>query len=145
MTVALDVLIEAVKAMLEQGNTTSNRLDVFDGAPKAVMDPDGRAHPYATVHTQPGNLHAETVCDTPDFLDLPLPITCAGGDPERARRAVTRVRDRLTGKPLMVAGVQVGVLVEDEFAQPAPIREDRDVSPSRWFTVLQYRLQTNRH
>ena len=48
------------------------------------------------------------------------------------------MRTRLTGAELTV-GDQTIRVVEDPDAQPGPIREDRDVTPSRWYTALQFR------
>lgn len=136
----VDDVTTAVLAALRTDLGAPMRLDVFDGDVKAVMDGDGRARPYAAMYASAGNLSSQSLCGTSDFLDWPFQVTAAGGDPVRARRAIHRVRARLTGVELTAGGVKFRVVEEPNY-QPGPIREDRDVSPSRWFSPLQFRSQ----
>lgn len=136
----IEALTQAVLALLNAGNTTGSRVDVFDGTPVAVMDSDGLAHPYITLYPTPGTADRMPYAPTADGLLWSFQTTCVGGDPIRARRAVDRCRDRLDGQRLTVTGVQAGVLRAPEFTTPGPLREDRDVSPSRWFAPLQWEL-----
>ena len=136
--VDLEVLVAAVITRL---GATLGAAHVFDGEVNAVMDSDGRAHPYAVVHVSPGNLHSLDLAGIHDVLDWRFQVTAAGGDPSRARRAIVRVRDALTGHDLVVASGVVGRVVEDPDYQPGPLREDRDVAPSRWYAPLQFRLR----
>lgn len=135
-----DDLAQAVLAALRTDLGVSMRLDVFDGEVKAVMDADGRARPYATLYAGAGNLQAVTLDDAATVLDWPFQVTATGGDPTRARRAIHRVRTRLSGVevPVTAGGPHLRI-VEDPDYQPGPIREDRDTSPSRWFSPLQFR------
>lgn len=143
MTAVIDVaaLATAVVDQLRAGNTDSSRLDVFDGEPTAAMDKDGRAHPYAAVYAGAGNLSGDALAGAQTELDWPFQVTCAGGDPDRARRAITRVRARLVGHELTVDGLTVGRIVEDPSVQPGPLRIDREVAPPRWYTPMMFRLQ----
>lgn len=136
----VDDLATAVLAALRTDLGVPLRLDVFDGDVKALMDPDGSARPYAAFYPSAGNLGSQSLCGTQEFLDWPFQVTAVGGDPTRARRAIHRVRTRLSGARLVVGDLQVRVVEEPNY-QPGPIREDRDVSPSRWYTPLQFRSQ----
>lgn len=131
-------LTAAVKALLLAGNTTSNRLDVFTGEVNADMDDDGRAHPYVAVWPAPGQVGRMPHAPVSDSLVWSFQTTCAGGDADRALRALSRTRDRLDGARLTVAGLLLGVLHEQEFTAAGPLREDRDVQPSRRYVVLQW-------
>jgi hypothetical protein len=144
-------LSAAVLARLQAGNTASSKLLVFHGQVGAtdwqgtavtLADGDGRAHPYAVVYPSPGMADRMPLANVADGLLWSAQITCAGGDVDRALRAVDRVRDRLDGIRLTVAGVQVGVMREPEFATAGPVREDRDVQPSRWYAALPWELYT---
>lgn len=137
-TIDVDALANAVLTQLRTDLGASMRLDVFDGEVKAVADGDGRARPYAALYASAGNLHALALSDTQNALDWPFQVTAAGGDPTRARRAIHRVRARLSGAELDVAGRTVRVIEEPTY-QPGPVREDKDVAPSRWYTPLLFR------
>ena len=134
----VDQLTDAVLAALRTDLGPTMRLDVFDGEVKAVMDSDGRARPYAALYASAGNLRSQSLAGVQELLDWPFQVTAAGGDPARARRAIQRVRSRLSGATVTAAGRRVRI-VEEQNYQPGPIREDRDVSPSRWYTPLQFR------
>jgi hypothetical protein len=136
----VDDLATAVLAALRTDLGVTMRLDVFDGDVKALTDSDGRARPYAALYPSAGNLQSQSLCGTQEFLDWPFQVTAVGGDPARARRAIHRVRVRLSGVELSAAGTRFRVVEEPNY-QPGPIREDRDVSPSRWFSPLQFRSQ----
>ena len=138
--ITIDDLTTAVLGALGADLGVAMRLDVYDGEVKAVNDPDGRARPYAVLYPSAGNLSSQSLCGAQEFLDWPFQITAAGGDPVRARRAIERVRVRLSGATVAVGDVRVRVVEEPSY-QPGPIREDRDFSPSRWFTPLQFRAQ----
>lgn len=136
----IDLLSTAVLARLGAANTSSSRLDVFDGEVKAVMDSDQRAHPYAAFYPSAGNLAGSTLCETSDELLWSFQVTAAGGDPERARRAIARTRGQLTGHLLMVDGQAAGLIRETPGYDPGPARKDETVAPARWFTPLLFQL-----
>ena len=135
---SLDALATAVLAQLRTDLGIPSRLGVYDGDPDPAPDLDGKALPFAVVWPGAGSLGSVTLCDAQDVLDWPVQVTAAGGDPTRARRAVDRVRMRLAGARLDVNGTEV-YLREDEGFQPGPPREEKDVTPTRWFVPMQYR------
>ena len=134
------LLVAAVETRLMSLNTTTTRLDVFVGEPTAVMDSDGRAHPYTAIYPSPGQALRRPMAGTATELLWSFQTTCAGGDPTRALRAIQRVRDRLDGHRLTIDGLIVGVLREQEFYEPGPLRPDKDVSPPRWWAPLMWDL-----
>lgn len=145
----LGPLSAAVLGKLQAGNTASSKLLIFHGTigdtdwqgnPVTLVDADTRAHPYAVLYPSPGTPDRMPNANVADALLWSCQITCAGGDVDRALRAVDRVRDRLDGVRLTIAGLQVGVLREPEFATAGPLREDRDVQPSRWYAALPWEL-----
>lgn len=138
--ISVEALNAAVIARLNAVNPASARVDVFDGVVNAVMDTDGRAHPYVTVYAAPGQADRAEYAMAADGLLWSFQTTCAGGDPTRARRAIDRVRDRLDGHRLVVTGTQLGVIREPEFYTAGPLREDVAVQPSRWYVALQWEL-----
>jgi hypothetical protein len=138
----VEKLSAAVVARLGAGNGPGDRLDVFDGEVKAVMDTDGGAHPYAAFYAAPGNLSGSTLCETPDELLWSFQVTAAGGDPARARRAVARVRRQLTGHLLLVEGDLAGLIRETPGYDAGPVRKDETVKPARWFSPLLFQVWT---
>lgn len=136
----IDKLSAAVVTRLGAGNGAGDRLDVFDGEVKAVMDSDSRAHPYAAFYTAPGNLTGSTLCETPDELLWSFQVTAAGGDPARGRRAIARVRRQLTGHLLLVEGEPAGLIRETPGYDAGPMRKDESVTPARWFSPLLFQV-----
>lgn len=108
-------------------------LDVFDGEPDARMDSDGRAHPYAALYVSPGQRDPSeaTVSAGSDLLTWTFQVTAAGGDVERARRAVTRVLAALEGKRIEGNGGAIGLA-----GDPGPIRTDQTMSPYRSYSPM---------
>lgn len=131
MTTPLDEAAAAVIALLE----AAPHLDVFDGEVKARMDSDGRAHPYAVLWVSPGrdNPDEERESGTGRAQLWTFQVTAAGGDVARCRRAVQRTLDALLGVRLFTEG---GFIRLD--FDPGPEREDRDVTPTRWFVPLSF-------
>lgn len=136
--ISVDDLTAAVLTALKTDLGAEMRLDVFDGEVTAVMDGDKRARPYAVLYPSAGNLRSQSLSGVQEFLDWPFQVTAAGGDPTRARRAIHRVRTRLSGAELTASGQKIRVVEEPNY-QPGPVREDRDVTPSRWFSPLMFR------
>ena len=135
MSFDLDQAAQAVLTLLRAGNTPSSRLDVFDGQPSAVMDSDGRAHPYAACYFGPGRHDPDeyTLCGDPTLRRWTFQITAAGGDETRARRAITRVRAALEDAPLTVGDSQTRIRLE---ADPGYPRTDNSVTPARVYLPL---------
>jgi hypothetical protein len=134
-----DVAVRAT-AIVAQLATTFGSAHVFLGEVRAVMDADGRAHPYAALYPTAGNLSSLDLAGNHDVFDWPFQVTVAGGDPARALRAISRCRSALTGHTLVVDGDVVGRIVEEPDYQPGPLREDTDARPSRWYSPLLFRL-----
>lgn len=131
-------LSAAIAAMLRAANTPTDRLDVFEGEPTAVMDSDGRAHPYAAVYVSPGAPDPwspdRSVCDLAGVRSARVQVTAAGGDLTRAHRAIARVLARLDEQNLMIAGREFGRAQQD--GDPGPVLVDRDVQPWRWYLPI---------
>lgn len=109
-------------------------LDVHVGEVKAArLDPDGRAHPYAVLWASPGTRHADSLAGRVDRGVWSVQVTCAGGDDTRALWAVSRVLTALSGVRLFPG---MGLLNPDDTYQPGTVREDTDVTPSRWYVPL---------
>jgi hypothetical protein len=121
----------AVIALLE----AAPHLDVFDGDVKARMDSDGGAHPYAVLWASPGrdNPAEERESGGGRAQAWTFQVTAAGGDVARCRRATQRVLDALLNVRLFPDGGIIRLQLD-----PGPEREDRDVSPSRWFVPLSF-------
>lgn len=135
MSTTIETAAATVLDLLRAGNTATSRLDVFDGEVKAVMDGDGRAHPYAVLWASPGRHDPleERLTGTGGDHVWTFQVTAAGGDVARCRRAVTRTLTALLGKRLVPDGGRVRLDFD-----PGPEREDRDVTPSRWFVPLSF-------
>jgi hypothetical protein len=123
----------AVIALLE----AVPNLDVFDGAVKARMDSDGRAHPYAVLWSGPGrdNPDEERECGLGSARLWEFQVTAVGGDVARCRRAVDRTLTALLRKRLFADGGLIRLV-----ADPGTEREDRDVTPTRWFVPLVFNV-----
>jgi hypothetical protein len=136
---------QALAALAAQTN-----LQVFDGAPDdgrpslgygapardVVMDGDGRAHMYAALYVGPGarNLEDERAAGIGGTRVVSFQVTAAGGDPNRANRAVDKVLAALEGKR-----VPGGGLIRAD-ADPGPPRLDREPNPGRYFVPLLFRV-----
>lgn len=120
------------QAVLTQLRTVAN-LNVYDGEPTAAMDSDGKAHPYAALYVSPGwrDPFNDTAEDASDLTSWTFQVTAAGGDIERARRAITRVIGVLDGYRL--APEHDPIRLDGE---PAFISVDRDVKPPRYYAPL---------
>lgn len=131
MSATLEAAAAAVIAALKE----QTGLDVFDGTVTARMDSDGRAHPYAVLWASPGRPDPtqERVTGNGAGLAWSFQVTAAGGDVARCRRAVTRTLTALLGRRLVEGGGRIRL-----DADPGPEREDRDVTPSRWFVPLTF-------
>ena len=137
-------LTDAVLAALRVDLGVGMGLEVFDSEPDPSADDDDQAVPFAVVYAGSGTLGSVTLCDSQDVLTWPFQVTAAGGDAQRARRAATRVRARLSGKELTVGSAPNQVrmrLVEEPDFDPGPARKDRDGTPPRWFIPMQFRPQ----
>jgi hypothetical protein len=146
----IEILSAKVLERLAADNSPVARLNVYDGVPGdkdwagntvAVDDTDGRAHPGASFYASAGNAAATSLgARHHDSLVWTFQVTAFGGDPVRGRRAITRVRARLSGAKLVVPGVVTAGVAEVEGYDPGPLREDRDVAPSRWYLPLLFQL-----
>ena len=114
-------------------------LDAFDGDVDARMDSDGRAHPYAVLWAGPGrdNPDEERESGNGEALVWTFQVTAAGGDVARCRRAVDRTLGALLRKQPFPGGGFIRL--ENDLGTE---REDRDVSPSRWFVPLLFSVST---
>lgn len=65
-------------------------------------------------------------------------ITCAGGTDVKALWAVDQVRAALTGKRV-TNGNRTGLLYE--LGDPGPIRQDKSITPYRYYVALDFGLQ----
>lgn len=106
------------------------------GEPSAVMDKDGRAHPYAALYPSPGWQHGVSLGGDVDQIALTFQVTAAGGDTARALRAIDRVREALTGFTPSSPGLCCGHLAEVDSYDPGPLRIGRDVQPARYYAPL---------
>lgn len=131
MTTTIEQATAAVLTLLQ----ATTGLDVFDGEVKARMDSDGKAHPYAVLWASPGRDDpAETrETGTGRALVWTFQVTAAGGDVARCRRATQRTLDALLGKRLFPAGGRIALDFD-----PGPERQDRSVTPARWFVPLPF-------
>lgn len=131
MTTTIADAAAAVIALLE----AAPHLDVFDGDVKAVMDSDGRAHPYAVLWAGPGrdNPNEERESGGGRAQAWTFQVTAAGGDVTRCRRATQRVLDALLNKRLFPDGGTIHLDFD-----PGTEREDRTVTPSRWYVPLTF-------
>lgn len=131
MTTTIEQATAAVVALLE----AAPNLDVFDGAVKARMDSDGKAHPYAALWASPGrdNPDEQRECGTARALVWTFQVTAAGGDVDRCRRAVDRTLAALLNVRLFPNGGRIRLDFD-----PGPEREDRDESPPRWYVPLSF-------
>lgn len=126
----LDAVADQILALLEG----VPGLDVFDGEPQARMDSDGRAHPYAAVYVTPGTPVDRALAAYSGHV-VGWQVTAAGGDAERCRRAVDRVRAGLVDQWITVGGVDRQIL-ELEGYDPGPMRVDQAVTPPRSWVPL---------
>lgn len=115
--------------------------------PKSTTDP--RVRPYFVVFAgagTPGVAGAEQETDLCDsFVDLTMPfqITAAGGDIDDVLALVDRIDALLFRWTPVVAGVQCGRLRPPPGYNPGPVLTDKDFTPHRLFTPLQYQLTTH--
>ncbi len=137
----LEQRTQAVLGMLRTGDTPASRVDVFDGEPDAVMDGDGRAHPYAALYPSPGwhDPTMETLDAAAGHLVWTFQVTAAGGDVTRARRAIDRILDRLVQRRLVVNSAEHGVI--RLATDPGPIQTDRGVQPWRSYAPLLFTVE----
>ena len=131
--VSLGAYYAAVHARL--GVTLGTR-NAFIGEPIATHDSDGRAHPYAALYPSPGWQHGIHLAREIDQALLAFQVTAAGGDVDRALRAIDRVRAALTGWAPDVPGLCCGPLGEPDSYDPGPLTHDADETPSRWSSPL---------
>lgn len=116
---------------------TAEGMQIFDGEPGDVHhDSDGRAHPYACLYFGPGRddpINGEPLDARSTMTRYSGQVTCAGGDPARARRAAARVRGTLN-----LARIGDAVLRFD--LDPGFPAVDKDPSPPRWWIPLTFTL-----
>lgn len=115
-----------------------DNLLLFRGKVGAVpMGDDGTVDAYATAYYGAGAPRTTRLGGRPRNLDWGFQVTCAGGDDVKALWCVDEVRAALTGKRV-TNGTRTGLLYE--IGDPGPIREDRSISPSRYYLPLDFGL-----
>lgn len=108
---------------------------VHDGTVTApAVDAAGRVQPYLVLWFAPGTGPERSVTG-PVGAEHRLHVTAAGGDVTRCLWAADRAGSALTDHRLTVAGGEVVIRWLPGYTPP-PAREDRDVSPTRWFVPL---------
>lgn len=115
---------------------TEGRPNAFLGEPQANRDRDGAARPYAALYPSPGWQHGVSLSGPSDQARLTFQVTAAGGDTDRALRAIDRTRAALLDWVPGAPGVECGRLTEPDDYDPGPLRVDRDVTPYRWWAPL---------
>lgn len=134
----LGLLVAAVRDRI---TAISPTVDAFAGEPDARMDSDRRAHAYAAVYASPGNQHHLDLGQAADVLTWQFQVTCAGGDSQRALRAVRAVRAALTDWRPVLPGYSCGVVREEPSFIPPPLAPDGPgTQPPRWRTFLLFTL-----
>lgn len=126
-------LVEAVLARLR----THLFLQVFDGEPQAVLEPDRKAAAYAAVYPGAGMLSAPALSGQTTEMLWDVQVTCAGGDRERCQRAVAWTRSLLVDWKPNVAGMEVNPLTEQPGYQPRVLL-DRAFTPPRVYVPLYF-------
>lgn len=130
---AVTPVAAAVLALLEG----IEHLNVYDGELPAdpPLDPDGRAHPYAVFYGGGGHAFGDRLNqDTATDMQWSCRILFVGGDAQRARWALDRIRAALTGaRP--TGGARLKEVLDD-----VTIRTETNVVPSRTSGAILYRL-----
>lgn len=137
MTLTVTEATTLLEQLLTADNTVGKpRIDVFVGEANAVMDSDGRAHPYIVIYPHPGLPDRdEEALDASPGQPLWRPqLTCAGGDTIRALRALERANS-VTGKRLTDTS---GVIRKIAGGYLGP---DRDVTPPRTSMFLDLEVE----
>lgn len=115
-----------------------SNLLVFRGKVGAVpVGSDGTVVAYAVGYYGGGAPRVTRLGGRPRNLAWSGQITCAGGDDVKALWAVDQVRGALTGVRV-TNGTRTGCLYE--IGDPGPIREDRSISPYRYYLPLDFGL-----
>ena len=111
---------------------------VFRGKVGPVdLGKDGTPAAYAVAYYGAGAPRVTRLGGRPRNLAWSCQITCAGGDDVKALWAVDQVRAALTGIRV-TNGTRSGLLYE--LGDPGPLREDRDVTPYRYYLPLDFGL-----
>lgn len=98
---------------------------------------DGTAAAYAVAYYGAGVPRIQRLGGRPRNLAWSAQITCAGGDDVKALWVVDQVRAALTATRV-TNGTRSGLLYE--LGDPGPIREDRSITPYRYYLPLDFGL-----
>lgn len=111
---------------------------VFRGAAGQIpLGKDKTVDSYAVAYYGGGHPFVTRLGGRPRNVEWSAQITCAGGNDVKALWAIDQVRAALTGKRITV-GARTGLL--RELGDPGPIREDRSISPYRYYSPLDFGL-----
>ena len=133
MTFTIEQLTELLRSKLAAANAGSSRVDIFVGEATPTLDSDKLAHPYIVLYPSPG-LERRTEEDlqaSPGVLDWQCQATCAGGDYQRALRALDRLQSVVLGQSL---APETGFIRKE--GNLGPIRKDLSVTPNRWYVPV---------
>ena len=133
MTPGVDVAAVAAAVLARLGQAQG--LDVFDGEPSAREDRDGRARPYAACYFGAGHQYGPALCSVSTEMRWTFQVTAAGGDRDRCRRAVARVRGQILDFAPEAAGLLVWPIRELDDYEPREMT-DGDAMPSRVYVPL---------
>lgn len=109
--------------------------------PPPKSESDARVRPYFVLFPGAGTPGPEVdLGDSLLDLDLPFQITAAGGDLNDVLALADRIHDRLYRWAPVVDGHQCGPLRVPPGYSPGVVLTDRDFTPHRLYTPLQYQL-----
>lgn len=114
-----------------------------DPPPKSPTDQ--RVKPYYVLYPSPGTPGGdEDLAATTEALDWIFQITVAGGDIDDVLALADRIHGALhRWTPTVGGGVLTGPVGVPSGYNPGPVLLDRDVSPPRHFTPLQFHLHAH--
>lgn len=115
----------------------SNLIVFRDKVGDIPLGSDKTVAAYAVAYYGAGQPRITRLGGRPRNLAWYGQITCAGGDSNKTLWAIDQVRAALTGKRVTV-GTRSGVL--NELGDPGPLREDRSISPYRYYLPLDFGL-----
>lgn len=112
--------------------------------PPAKSLQDLRVKPYYVLYPSPGTPGGdEDLGATTDALDWIFQITVAGGDIDDVLALTDRIHGALHRWTPTVTGVLCGPIGVPAGYNPGPVLLDRDVTPPRHFTPLQFHLHAH--
>lgn len=133
--------VEVVHAAVWDLIDAMTGVNAYDGEVPATppLDEDGRVASYAVLFFSPGRRHANAFDAAQRSIEGSFQVTCVGGDPTRALWCVDQVFGALLGAWVSVDGVNRQIRSRED--DPGPVREDKNVTPTRHYVPLQFLLQ----